>query len=446
MNPPTLATLSQYENQSVTLTVWLTQKRSSGKIHFLQVRDGSGFVQAAVFKNDVDEATFEAAKHLTQEQVFVLTGTVQADTRAAGGFEIAVTSLEPLAASAGEYPITPKEHGIDFLLERRHLWLRHRRPWAILKVRDAVQYALTQFFHDEGFVRFDAPFFTPSAAEGTTNLFEIDLFEQDKAYLSQSGQLYAEAGALALGKVYTFGPTFRAEKSKTRRHLLEFWMLEPEVAPSSHAQNMDLQERMVAQVVRYVLEHCSTELNLLERDLSRLEPAAQGHFPRITYTEALEIIRIHIENKDLPPGVQDDILPVPWGEDFGAPHETILGYHFDRPVIVERYPASFKAFYMQPDPENPLLALCDDMIAPEGYGEIIGGSERIHDYELLKSRIKEHNLPLEAFEWYLDLRRFGSVPHAGFGMGLERLISWITGIDHLREAIPFPRMLTRMYP
>ena len=446
MNPPTLATLSQFEGQIITLTVWLTQQRSSGKIHFLQVRDGTGFVQAAVFKNDVAESVFDTAGRLTQEQAFALTGTVQADTRAAGGFEIAVTGLEPQAVSAGEYPITPKEHGVDFLLERRHLWLRHRRPWAILKIRDAVQFALMTFFHDEGFVRFDAPFFTPSAAEGTTNLFEIDLFEQDKAYLSQSGQLYAEAGALALGKVYTFGPTFRAEKSKTRRHLLEFWMLEPEVAPSSHVQNMNLQERMVSYVVRHVLEHCATELGLLERDLSKLEPAAQGNFPRITYTEALEIIRVHIENKDLPPGVQDDIQPVPWGEDFGAPHETILGYHFDRPVMVERYPASFKAFYMQPDPENPLLALCDDMIAPEGYGEIIGGSERIHDYELLKSRIEEHNLPLEAFEWYLDLRRFGSVPHAGFGMGLERLVAWISGIDHLREAIPFPRMLTRMYP
>jgi asparaginyl-tRNA synthetase len=451
MTQPTLATLGQFLDQEIQITVWLSNKRSSGKIHFLQVRDGSGFCQATVFKGDVDEETFVAAKHLTQEQAFTLVGTVKADDRAAGGFEIGVRSLEAHAPSAGEYPITPKEHGVDFLLERRHLWLRHKRPWAILRIRDAVQTALHNFFHDQGFVRFDAPFFTPSAAEGTTNLFEIDLFDEDKAYLSQSGQLYAEAGALAMGKVYTFGPTFRAEKSKTRRHLLEFWMLEPEVAPSNHVQNMDLQESMVSHVVGHVLAHCSTELNFLERDTSKLEPAAAGNFPRITYTAALEILKTEIAKqrsgeKPFPPNVPDTTDVVEWGDDFGAPHETILGHYFDRPVIIERYPAHFKAFYMQPDPQDPRLALCDDMIAPDGYGEIIGGSERIHDYELLKQRLEEHNLPLEAFEWYLDLRRFGSVPHAGYGLGLERLVAWICGIDHLREAIPFPRMLTRMYP
>ncbi|MBB6096705.1 asparaginyl-tRNA synthetase [Deinobacterium chartae] len=441
-----IADLAKYDGQEIQLHGWLTSKRSSGKIHFLQIRDGSGFVQATVFKNDVPEEVFETAKHLAQETSLRLAGLVRADERAPGGFEIGVRDLAVVASPAGEYPITPKEHGIDFLLERRHLWLRHKRPWAILRVRDAVQRAINDFFHHEGFVRFDAPFFTPNAAEGTTNLFEIDLFDEDKAYLSQSGQLYAEAGALAFGKVYTFGPTFRAEKSKTRRHLLEFWMIEPEVAYATHEDNMNLQERFVSYIVRRVLEQCQEELRVLERDVSKLQPTAEGNFPRISYTEALEIIRAHLESGDLPENFPEGILPVPWGEDLGAPHETILGYHFDRPVMVHSYPSAIKAFYMQPWEDHPELAKCDDMIAPEGYGEIIGGSERIHDYELLKARIEEHNLPMEAFEWYLDLRRFGSVPHAGFGMGLERVVAWITGIDHLREAIPFPRMLTRMYP
>uniref|UniRef100_UPI00286DCAA8 amino acid--tRNA ligase-related protein n=1 Tax=Deinococcus sp. TaxID=47478 RepID=UPI00286DCAA8 len=298
----------------------------------------------------------------------------------------------------------------------------------------------------QGFIRFDAPFFTPNAAEDTTELFEIDLFGEDKAYLSQTGQLHAEAGALAFGRVYTFGPTFRAEKSKTRRHLLEFWMIEPEVAPSSHAQNMDLQEAFVSSLVRRVLAECQEELKLLGRDVSKLAGAAEGKYPRVSYQEALEIIRTHIESGTLPPNVQPDVQPVVWGDDLGAPHETIVGSHFDRPVMIEKYPAAIKAFYMQPDPDDARLALCDDMIAPEGYGEIIGGSERIHDYALLKERIEAQGLPLEPFEWYLDLRRYGSVPHAGFGMGLERLVAWLCGIDHIREAIPFPRMLTRMSP
>lgn len=449
MSPSTFSPirdLKQHIGQTVSVSAWLTDKSGKGKIQFLKLRDGSGFVQATVFKGDVSEDVFEAAKRLTQEQAVLVTGEVRADDRAPGGVELSVRGLSPISENHAEYAITPKEHGIEFLMDHRHVWLRHRRPWAIMRVRDCVQRSITEFFHAEGFVRFDAPFFTSNAGENTTDLFEIDLFGEDKAYLAQTGQLYAEAGAMAFGKVYTFGPTFRAEKSKTRRHLLEFWMIEPEVAPSNHLQNMDLQERMVSYIVRRVLEECRGELELLGRDPSKLQPAAEGHYPRITYTEALDIIRKHIEDRDLPPNVQDDVQPVEWGDDLGAPHETILGYHFDRPVIVERYPAAIKAFYMQPDPEDARLALCDDMIAPEGYGEIIGGSERIHDYELLKSRIEHEGLPLEAFDWYLDLRRVGSVPHAGYGMGLERLIAWLTGIDHIREAIPFPRMLTRMRP
>ncbi|WP_407570988.1 asparagine--tRNA ligase [Deinococcus altitudinis] len=449
MNPSTpvsIAALSQHIGQTVTVHAWLTDKSGKGKLQFLKLRDGSGFVQATVFKTDVSEETFEAAKRLSQEQNVTVVGEVRADERAPGGVELAVRDLSPTAEMVGEYPITPKEHGIEFLMDHRHLWLRHRRPWAILRIRDCVQRGVTDFFHSQGFIRFDAPFFTPNAAEDTTELFEIDLFGEDKAYLSQTGQLHAEAGALAFGKVYTFGPTFRAEKSKTRRHLLEFWMIEPEVAPSSHAQNMDLQEAFVSSLVRRVLTECQEELGLLGRDMSKLAGAAEGNYPRISYTEALEIIRTHIEAGDLPPNVQPDVQPVEWGDDLGAPHETILGYHHDRPVMIEKYPAAIKAFYMQPDPGDARVALCDDMIAPEGYGEIIGGSERIHDYDLLRERIEAQGLPLEAFEWYLDLRRFGSVPHAGFGMGLERVIAWICGIDHIREAIPFPRMLTRMSP
>jgi asparaginyl-tRNA synthetase len=444
--PVSISELSEYVGQTVTVNAWLTDKSGKGKLQFLKLRDGSGFVQATVFKTDVSEEVFEAAKRLSQEQSVTLVGEVRADERAPGGVELSVRELSPVAETEGDYPITPKEHGIEFLMDHRHLWLRHRRPWAILRIRDCVQRAVTDFFHAQGFVRFDAPFFTPNAAEDTTELFEIDLFGESKAYLSQTGQLHAEAGALAFGKVYTFGPTFRAEKSKTRRHLLEFWMIEPEVAPSNHTQNMDLQEAFVSSIVRKVLSECQEELGLLGRDVSKLAGAAEGHYPRVSYTEALEIIRTHIEAGDLPPNVQPDVQPVEWGDDLGAPHETILGYHHDRPVMVEKYPAAIKAFYMQPDPQDARVALCDDMIAPEGYGEIIGGSERIHDYTLLRERIEAQGLPLDAFEWYLDLRRYGSVPHAGFGMGLERVIAWICGIDHIREAIPFPRMLTRMSP
>jgi asparaginyl-tRNA synthetase len=418
--------------ESVTVAGWLTGSRSSGKIAFLQLRDGSGFVQAVVSKADVDEATFEVARALTQESALRLTGTVRADPRAPSGVELATVAIEVVHASV-DYPITPKEHGVEFLADHRHLHLRHRGPWAILRVRDEVERAIHDFFSERGFVRFDAPFFMPTAVEGTTNLFEIDLFDEGKAYLSQSGQLYAEAGAMALGAVYAIGPTFRAEKSKTRRHLLEFWMVEPEVAFLEHDGNVRLQIDLLSYLVGRVLEHRRMELDVLQRDVTKLEPAASGGYPVISYDRALEILA-------------DAGSPIAWGEDFGAPHETILGERFDRPVVIEKYPTAVKAFYMEPVPGDPTRVLCDDVIAPEGYGELIGGSQRIHDLGLLERRIAEHGLPAEAFSWYLDLRRFGSVPHAGFGIGLERTLAWITGVHHLREVIPFPRMLTRMFP
>jgi asparaginyl-tRNA synthetase len=441
-----LEDIAKHTDQSVTIQGWLSDKSSKGKLAFLKIRDGSGFMQATVFKNDVSEETFELATHLAQESAIEITGTVRADARAPGGFELGVSAIKLVSSPTEEYPITPKEHGVEFLLDQRHLHLRHRKPWAIMRVRDTVQRSIHDFFHDRGFLRFDAPFFMPTAVEGTTNLFEISLFDEEKAYLSQSGQLYAEAGAMAYGKVYTFGPTFRAEKSKTRRHLLEFWMIEPEVAYADQADNERLQEEFVSYLVGRTLEERKTELEILERDTSKLEPAASGTFPRLSYDDAIKLIETKIQDQDLPEGVDPDLQPVPWGDDFGAPHETVIGASFDRPVIVHSYPAAIKAFYMQPREDNPKYAACDDMIAPEGYGEIIGGSQRIHDYELLKSRILEHGLPLEAFDWYLDLRKYGSVPHAGFGLGLERTIAWICGIPHLREAIPFPRMLTRMKP
>ena len=432
MDAVRIADLADHVGAEVTLRGWLTQSRSSGKIAFLQLRDGSGFVQAVVSRADVDEDAFARARGLTQESALELRGEVRADPRSPTGVEVAARDVRVLGTAEG-YPITPKEHGVDFLMERRHLHLRHRAPWAIMRIRDEVERAIHDFFAERGFVRFDAPFFMPTAVEGTTNLFEIELFDEDKAYLSQSGQLYAEAGAMALGAVYTFGPTFRAEKSKTRRHLLEFWMVEPEVAFLDHDGNVALQEAFVSYLVGRVLERRRVELDMLERDVSRLEGAAQGAFPRISYDEALGILAEAGET-------------LAWGDDFGAPHETILGERFDRPVVIERYPTQVKAFYMQPVPGDPTRVLCDDVIAPEGYGEIIGGSQRIHDLALLEQRLREHELPSDAFDWYLDLRRFGSVPHSGFGLGLERTLAWITGVRHLREVIPFPRMLTRMYP
>ncbi len=432
MIPVRIDALPDHVGNQVEVRGWLTGSRSSGKIAFLQVRDGSGFVQAVVSRADVGDDSFALARGLTQESAVLVRGEVRADARSPSGVELFVLGLEQLAGSE-HYPITPKEHGVDFLMEHRHLHLRHRGPWAIMRIRDEVERAIHDFFAERGFVRFDAPFFMPTAVEGTTNLFEIELFEEAKAYLSQSGQLYAEAGAFALGAVYTFGPTFRAEKSKTRRHLLEFWMVEPEVAFLEHDGNVQLQVDLVAYLVGRVLERRARELELLERDPRRLEPSAEGGFPRLSYDEALALLA-------------DAGAPLEWGEDFGAPHETLLGERFDRPVVIERYPTAIKAFYMEPVPDDPSRVLCNDMLAPEGYGEIIGGSQRIHDLALLERRIAEHDLPRAAFDWYLDLRRYGSVPHSGFGLGIERTLAWITGVHHLREVIPFPRMLTRMYP
>ena len=424
--------LPAHLGSTVTVQGWLTGSRSSGKIAFLQLRDGSGFVQGVVIKSEVQDEVFEAVRNLSQEASLRVTGEVREDKRAPSGVELGVTKVEVVGASS-DYPLTPKEHGVDFLMEHRHLYLRHRAPWAIMRVRDELIRAVHDFFHERGFLRFDAPFFTPNAAEGTTNLFEIKLFGEDSAYLSQSGQLYAEAGALAFGKVYTFGPTFRAEKSKTRKHLLEFWMIEPEVAYLEHEGNVKLQEDFLSYLVGRVLERNKLELDMLQRDASKLEPAANGQFPRLSYDRALELLA-------------ERGLALEWGEDFGAPHETALGELFDRPVFIEAWPTQAKAFYMQPFDDDPSRVKCDDLIAPEGYGELIGGSQRIHDYDLLRARIREHGLPEEAFGWYLDLRRYGSVPHSGFGLGLERTLAWITGASHLREVIPFPRMLTRMYP
>jgi asparaginyl-tRNA synthetase len=425
--------LKNYIGQTVTVAGWLTGSRSSGKIAFLQLRDGSGFVQGVVVKNEVDEDTFASARQLNQETSVHITGEVRADDRAPSGVELGVTNVYEVATPLDPYPITPKEHGVDFLAERRHLHMRHRAPWAILRIRDELERAIHDFFHERDFIRFDAPFFMPTAVEGTTNLFEISLFDESSAYLSQSGQLYAEAGALAFGKVYTFGPAFRAEKSKTRKHLLEFWMIEPEVAYLEHEGNIKLQEDLVSYLVGRVLEQRKLELDMLERDTSKLEPTAQGNFPRLTYDEALKLL-----------ADKGEVLE--WGEDFGAPHETLLGDSFDRPVFVDMWPTKTKAFYMEPADGDPTRVKCDDLIGPEGYGELIGGSQRIHDYDLLKRRIEDHGLPLEAFDWYLDLRKYGSVPHSGFGIGLERTLAWICGVHHLREVIPFPRMLTRMHP
>ena len=409
---------------------WLYNKRSSGKIQFLIIRDGTGMVQGVMVKKEVGEDIFAMGESLTQESSLILTGVVREELRSQSGFELTVTDLA-IVSLAEEYPITHKEHGVDFLAERRHLWIRAPRQAAILRIRSEIEYALREFFYRRDFVLADAPIITPSACEGTTNLFELD-YHGEKGYLSQSGQLYNEATALALGRVYCFGPTFRAEKSKTRRHLLEFWMIEAEMAYVDLDDNMKMQEDMVCFVIRRILDKCAAELQTLGRDTSRLETIA-APFPRISYTEAVEILRQSGED-------------FPWGEDFGAPHETIISEHFNSPVFVHRYPAAIKAFYMKPDPENPKVVLGADLLAPEGYGEIIGGGQRIDDLNLLAQRLAEHNLPQEAFGWYLDLRRYGSVPHAGFGLGLERTVAWICGLEHIRESIPFPRMLHKMYP
>ena len=423
--------IARYDGQTVTLRGWLHNRRSSGKIHFLTVRDGTGFIQCVMSRQAIGDEAFTRADHLAQETSLIVTGTVRADKRAPGGYEIDVTTLE-VVSEAQNFPITPKEHGVDYLLDRRHLWIRSQRQQAVLRVRHEVINAVRDFFNSRGFILADTPIFTPSACEGTTTLFPVQYFEQETAFLTQSGQLYNEANAMALGRVYCFGPTFRAEKSKTRRHLTEFWMVEPEMAYASLDDVIDLAEGLVASVVARVLEKRATELKVLERDTTKLQ-AVQAPFPRVSYDEASKILR----RKG---------LPFEWGGDFGAPDETALSEEFDRPIAVHRYPSAIKAFYMKPDPERPEVALCVDVLAPEGYGEIIGGGVRIDDYDLLLERIREHKLPQEAFEWYLDLRRYGSVPHGGFGMGIERVVSWICGLEHLREAIPYPRMLYRIYP
>ncbi|MCC2684071.1 MAG: asparaginyl-tRNA synthase [Paenibacillaceae bacterium] len=429
-NMTTIREVHTKVGQSVTIGGWLYNKRSSGKIHFLQLRDGSGFIQAVVVKNEVPEAVWEAAGSLTQESSLYVTGSIRQDTRSAGGYEMSVESVEVIQLAV-DYPITPKEHGVDYLLDHRHLWLRSPRQRAILVIRAQIIRAIRQFFDERGFTLVDPPILTPSSCEGTTNLFHTKYFDED-AYLTQSGQLYMEAAAMALGRVYSFGPTFRAEKSKTRRHLIEFWMIEPEMAFVDHEESLRIQEQFVEHIVKSVLAHCRAELETLGRDVSRLEKV-ESPFPRLSYDEAVKYL-------------QDNGHEFAWGEDFGAPHETAIAEKYDKPVFITQYPAEIKAFYMKPNPERPEVVLCADLIAPEGYGEMIGGSQRIDDPELLEQRFASHHLSKEAYQWYLDLRRYGTVPHSGFGLGLERTVAWICGLEHVRETIPFPRLLNRLYP
>jgi asparaginyl-tRNA synthetase len=422
--------IGAHVGQTVTIKGWLHNRRSSGKIHFLVVRDGTGFLQVVMGRNDVPEETFKAADHLSQESAVIVTGVVREDKRARGGYELTASALQ-LVAPAHDYPITPKEHGVDYLLDRRHLWIRAERQTAILRVRHEIIDAVRDFFNSRGFILADTPIFTPAACEGTTTLFPVQYFE-DTAFLTQSGQLYNEANAMALGKVYSFGPTFRAEKSKTRRHLTEFWMVEPEMAYADLDDVIKLAEGLVCSVVERVLDRRQRELKVLERNTSKLE-SVKAPFPRLHYDEAAKILL-------------DKGLPFQVGGDLGGTDETVLSEQYDRPVCVTHYPAAVKAFYMKPDPNQPDRALCVDVLAPEGYGEIIGGGQRLDDYNLLVQRIKDHDLPQEAFEWYLDLRRYGSVPHGGFGMGIERVVGWVCGLEHVRETIPYPRMLYRIYP
>jgi asparaginyl-tRNA synthetase len=422
--------LLKHVGEKVTVNGWLYNKRTSGKLQFPIIRDGSGYLQCVVFKKEVSEETWGKVEQVTQESSVRVTGTVREEPRAPGGVELGVESFEILQL-AQEYPITPKEHGTAFLMDLRHLWLRSSKQHAILRVRNELEKAIRDFFYDRDFVLIDSPILTANAAEGTSTLFETDYFGE-KAYLSQSGQLYLEPAAAAFGRVYCFGPTFRAEKSKTRRHLMEFWMVEPEVAFLDFEGLQDLAEEYVEYIVGRVVERCQEELKMLERDVSKLENVKRP-FPRITYRDAIEVLKKNgIEAK--------------FGDDFGGDEETIIANSFDKPVMISRYPASIKAFYMQPDPNDSSLALGLDMIAPEGYGEIIGGSQRIHDHDFLLERIKEHNLPVEAFQWYLDIRKYGTFPHSGFGMGVERVVAWLSGVPHLRETIPYPRMLNRIYP
>lgn len=422
---------SKHVDQEVKMHVWLTDKRSSGKIIFLQLRDGTAFFQGVIRKNDVSEEVFEAAKSLRQEASFYITGTVHEDKRSHFGYEIQISDLEIVSNNEG-YPIGNKEHGVDFLLDNRHLWLRSKRPFAIMQIRNTMFKATIDFFEKEGFIKFDAPIFMHSAPEGTTQLFHVEYFNND-AYLSQSGQLYGEAGAMAYGKIFTFGPTFRAEESKGRRHMTEFWMMEPEMAWMHQDESLDIQERYLAYMVKQVLENNEYELKILGRDPEKLRPTTEGNFTRLSYDDAIKML-------------QEAGRDIKWGDDFGAPDEGYISEQFDRPVFIVNYPTTIKPFYMKKNLDNPKEYLCADVIAPEGYGEIFGGSEREGNYEILKQQIEEAGLNLEDYQWYLDLRKFGGVPHSGFGMGFERTIAWICKLDHIREAIPFPRLINRMQP
>lgn len=419
--------------EEVKIGVWLTNKRSSGKIAFLQLRDGTAFFQGVVVKNNVSEEVFALAKEVKQEESLYVTGTIHEDQRSPFGYEIELSGIEKVGASEN-YPISPKEHGVDFLMDHRHLWLRSKRQFAVMKIRNEVIRATYEFFNKEGFIKIDAPILTGSAPEGTTELFHTKYFDKD-AYLSQSGQLYEEAGAMAYGKVFSFGPTFRAEKSKTRRHLIEFWMIEPEMAFMHQEESLEIQERYIAFLVQSIIDNCTYELGILERDVAVLKKYTELPYPRISYDEAIEMLQKSGEFSD-----------IEWGVDFGSPEETYLAEHFSKPIFVVNYPKAIKPFYMKPHPTRADVVICADLLAPEGYGEIIGGSERATDPAFLETQIEKAGLNKDDYQWYLDLRRYGSVPHSGFGLGLERAITWLTGEEHIREAIPFPRLLNRIYP
>ena len=422
--------VGDHEGEEITIKGWLYNRTDKGRLQFLLLRDGTGMIQGVAFKKEIKPEAFAAATEITQESSVIATGTVRADARAPGGYELSLSDLE-IVHLAEDYPIAPKEHGVDFLMERRHLWLRSTQQWAVLRVRAVVIRAIRDWLDDHGFLLVDSPILTPAACEGTTTLFETEYFGE-KAYLSQSGQLYNEASIMAFGRTYCFGPTFRAEKSKTRRHLIEFWMVEPEMAFADLEECLRVEEEFVSYIVQRALEDCSEELKVLERDTSKIEPIVPP-FPRLTYDDAIKIL-------------QKNDQDVAWGDDFGAPQETLLASQYDKPLFVHRYPSKIKAFYMEEDPENPELSLSADLLASEGYGEIIGGGQRTASLALLEQRIEEHGLSRAAFEWYLDLRRYGSVPHSGFGLGVERTVTWICGLRHIRQTIPFPRTLGRIYP
>ena len=423
---------AKWVDQEVQMNAWVTNKRSSGKIAFLQLRDGAGFFQGVVLKNQVSDEIFDLVKHLNQETSVSLRGTIQADDRSDIGYELLVSDIKVISHSE-DYPITPKEHGTDFLMDHRHLWLRSSRQHAILQVRNEIIRATYQFMSEEGFIKVDPPILTGSAPEGTTELFHTKYFDED-AFLSQSGQLYMEAAAMAFGKVFSFGPTFRAEKSKTRRHLIEFWMMEPEMAFVEHEESLQIQEKYVAYLVRNVIDHCGIALKTLERDIEQLEKYTKTPYPRISYTDAITLLNDN--------GFDD----IEWGDDFGSPHETFIASQYEQPIFIVNYPKAIKPFYMKVNPEDSRTVLCADLIAPEGYGEIVGGSEREVDYEQLEENIKKFGLDEAAYAWYLDLRKYGSVPHSGFGIGLERTVAWLSGIEHIRETSAFPRLLNRIYP